>query len=788
MEVDYSTFSVEKKPLDQPPLDELAKVLNKGLKSNFQEVEVSVVDCPDLTLEPFTLARKGLNGHPKLVEIGGVPYLLPLVQKKKVYDLKKITTIVKANPAFIIGAGAGPHPYAGVNCEGILNLSIENGVVDQQTRISKVNPENESIPIQEVLPNSETRVALLANLFFCEGTPGKVLKIHAKKRTGKNDFIASIRQTLVNEYKNKVVGMGGVFLLKEGKAKQHVMRDFSKIPINTDDELNNWLKFYNMSAPLITVGTLINNDHGLDLRVQHFHGFSHHGEAGHYHIDVTPETVEYLGYFNTAEEIYRIDRPVETHQTTAAVLNMGGTFLYFAYGSNLLAKRIHINNPSAIRIGIGKLMQQQKNMPLFSYVKSQGNTLVLLDNQVIRETHSIFFKSLQERGYNLNFKIADDSSLVLSKYGEYLYDNLIIFAPAVEEFGGTLNVETITQFIDEGGNVLVAGNSATGDVLRELASECGFEVDEEGAFVIDHLNYDTSDEGQHTKLVISPDNLIDAPVIVGPKRDVKPLLYQGTGILADPENPLVLPFLTADSTSYSYIPEQPIKEYPHAVGKDTILIAGLQARNNARVVFSGSLLFFSDEFFMSSVAKSQGGLKSDMSGNQDVAIAISQWVFKEHGQLRVRSVEHSKVGEDKPPASYTIMDDVVYKIEIDILEKGQWKPFSADDIQLEFVRIDPFVRINLERKALKEYEARFKIPDVYGVYQFKVDYDRVGYTRIYNTTQVSVRPLQHTQYERFISCAYPYYSGAFSMMIGVFLFSIVFLHLKDEDVKKSKND
>lgn len=30
-------------------------------------------------------------------------------------------------------------------------------------------------------------------------------------------------------------------------------------------------------------------------------------------------------------------------------------FLYFAYGSNLLSQRIHINNKSAIRIGTGKL-------------------------------------------------------------------------------------------------------------------------------------------------------------------------------------------------------------------------------------------------------------------------------------------------------------------------------------------------------------------------------------------------------------------------------------------------
>lgn len=57
-----------------------------------------------------------------------------------------------------------------------------------------------------------------------------------------------------------ILGIGGVFLLKEGKGKFHVMRDFSKTPIENEDQLNKWLKFYNMSAPLIGVGTLVNND------------------------------------------------------------------------------------------------------------------------------------------------------------------------------------------------------------------------------------------------------------------------------------------------------------------------------------------------------------------------------------------------------------------------------------------------------------------------------------------------------------------------------------------------
>ncbi|VDM82722.1 unnamed protein product [Strongylus vulgaris] len=44
---------------------------------------------------------------------------------------------------------------------------------------------------------------------------------------------------------------------------------------------------------------------------------------------------------------------------------------------------------------------------------------------------------------------------------------------------------------------------------------------------------------------------------------------------------------------------------------------------------------------------------------------------------------------------------------------------------------------------------------------------------------VSVRPLLHTQYERFIRSAYPYYASSFSMMVGVVLFSFVFLYYRE---------
>jgi oligosaccharyltransferase complex subunit beta len=64
---------------------------------------------------------------------------------------------------------------------------------------------------------------------------------------------------------------------------------------------------------------------------------------------------------------------------------------------------------------------------------------------------------------------------------------------------------------------------------------------------------------QHTLIVAEPTNLIDAPVITG-AHIVAPLLYQGTGLVADRDNPLVLQILSAHSSAYSYVPDEPIKE------------------------------------------------------------------------------------------------------------------------------------------------------------------------------------------------------------------------------------
>jgi len=311
--LDSSSLRVEWKPLNTPPLPDVAKVLQDGLQNNFSQASVEVVECPDLSQKPWGLAAKGLCGSTRLLDIGGVPYLMPSVQRDKMYEMRDYPKLTDIDQGLIIGAGAAPWPYLDRNAEMMPNLFVnKDGTVVQETHIARTFDHDGSYGLEK-LPPTETRNSLLGNLYLSEGKTGPVLKVTAKVRTGEKNFVTCMREALIAGFPGLSIGMGGVFLLAAGKAKIHVMPDFSPCPINTDEEVGNWLKFYEMTAPFTVLSFLVANDPGLDLRVEHSHGWGEAGQGGHYHYDTTPEEVEYVGYFNLGEKCYRVDRPLETH-------------------------------------------------------------------------------------------------------------------------------------------------------------------------------------------------------------------------------------------------------------------------------------------------------------------------------------------------------------------------------------------------------------------------------------------------------------------------------------------
>lgn len=106
--------------------------------------------------------------------------------------------------------------------------------------------------------------------------------------------------------------MGGVFLYRGGKAKLHIMPEFSKVPLDSPQKVHDWLKFYEFNGPLLCLTAFhTHNNYGLALREEHTHcfGVESNVAGGHYHYELDAGNVDYEGYFNVANEIVRVDQP-----------------------------------------------------------------------------------------------------------------------------------------------------------------------------------------------------------------------------------------------------------------------------------------------------------------------------------------------------------------------------------------------------------------------------------------------------------------------------------------------
>ena len=81
----------------------------------------------------------------------------------------------------------------------------------------------------------------------------------------------------------------------------------------------------------------------------------------------------------------------------------------------------------------------------------------------------------------------------LKKFGEYLYDNIIFFAPSAEDFR-SITFDDVTEFTNSGGNIMIAVNGEMSDSVRSFIESCGVEFDARSTSVIDHfLNEPSAD-------------------------------------------------------------------------------------------------------------------------------------------------------------------------------------------------------------------------------------------------------------------------------------------------------
>ncbi|KAG0331478.1 hypothetical protein BG000_010853 [Podila horticola] len=410
--------------------------------------------------------------------------------------------------------------------------------------------------------------------------------------------------------------------------------------------------------------------------------------------------------------------------------------------------------------------------------------LVILDNLDETDAYMNLWTDLQERQYNIT--LHDTSSPIeLSKYDQRHYDHLLILSPKMKDYPKGMSAKSIVGFVADGGNVLVAGSPEMGSTLRELSREFDVEYDNRYTTVLDHFNYD-QDLGSkhHDAIVVNPATHMSktGEAIVPQDQLPGPILFRGIAHSVNPANSLLNSVLWAPSEAYSWENvnlDDPADQDPTLSGKDISLVSVMQARNNARVAFLGSTEMLTDVFFEASPKKR--GDKETASGNRKFIEELTKWTFQEKSVLDVVAVQHHKVGEEEAPAHYRIKDNMTYTISIAEYHDGEWHPFSADDVQLELIMLDPYIRKTLDQVPIDDqstvgtFTTTLQLPDQYGVFKFTVNYKRAGLTYVESVTTVGIHPFRHDQYPRFISQAKPYYTSAASMGVGLLVFSFVYL-------------
>ncbi|XP_077275220.1 ester hydrolase C11orf54 homolog [Temnothorax americanus] len=314
----------------------LATIAQNELSTDFEEATVEWVDCPDLTQHPFYLTAPGLCGDTAILDIGGISNLFPCPKKEKIFKFENILQELNRTQYdnFIIGGGLFTTQPTLHLYELIMNASFSPGTggrmtVRNESRVAFLEATDitntEQIKL-EFLTNTDPYCNIYGNFFVSKGLREQVLKVRAKKRFGRN-FIDALQRAIGRfPYKtdSQLMGFGGTFVVKNGEALHHIIRNDWTGQIKTKEKIRNCIEYCNVQTPVTGFATFVNADRhcvvnmspanpGLKIKSEKVsltrsraHGYSNYG-GGYYHGNESNDDTEYLGYFSPATKLYRID-------------------------------------------------------------------------------------------------------------------------------------------------------------------------------------------------------------------------------------------------------------------------------------------------------------------------------------------------------------------------------------------------------------------------------------------------------------------------------------------------
>jgi oligosaccharyltransferase complex subunit beta len=410
-------------------------------------------------------------------------------------------------------------------------------------------------------------------------------------------------------------------------------------------------------------------------------------------------------------------------------------------------------------------------------VDSRGRTLVIVDDSVDQDEWRGFFNDLRARGHNaLEIRDVHDEEYELIQYDARVYDNLILLPTGkVRSLGPRLTSHILLDFFGKGGNILsVTSPKAVPESVREFSAELDIHIGPRGYKMVDHFNYE-GDGTSHDSFSFGPEEVSsDAKNIFNLENSIKVSGANGA-YLGNSE--LVIPLIHGKDTSYVYDSrdEDDVVKTPWVSGSQGYIAAALQGNNNARFLWIGA---------------------KELLQDKALSAELTKWAFQEKNVIRPTLFEHHLVGsEEKNERIYKVNEELSFSTGLSEWDGEKWVPYHADDVQLEFVMLDPYYRLNLERvedvhdSAI--YTKTFMIPDQYGMFTFRVVYRRPGLSFVDQEDVVTIRHIANDEWPRSwnITNSWVYLTSAVSVVIAWFVFTLLYLYAKDsnkDDEKKNK--
>ncbi|MDC1236311.1 DUF1907 domain-containing protein [Pelagibacteraceae bacterium] len=310
-------LKIEKADFKEISLDKISEALQSGLIKNYHQVEVSVQNCPNL--KEWGCPAEGISGNERIIDVGGEPYMHDPKHLGAEFDYEEISKKIGSGKSYALGAGSGAMSCLDGHCG---ELVINENLITSESKsiIARVGTNKECIAEKY----TARKHGGLGNVFYTDGVKGKVIKIKIKGRSGDQGSLPqAMRKALTDNLPikdNEHIALAGIFRILKGQIKSHVQPDYADIKHEYYDAkqmkcVKDFLQFYEPVGPeLQGYSVLWTGDPtggNLDLRESgehtHFHSYTEKNVAGHYHFDVTPNDIEYEGYFNIAKEVHRVN-------------------------------------------------------------------------------------------------------------------------------------------------------------------------------------------------------------------------------------------------------------------------------------------------------------------------------------------------------------------------------------------------------------------------------------------------------------------------------------------------